>query len=124
MNYHPLGNTGLQVSALSYGASPLGSVFWPIDEVEGIRTILTALDRGINLIDVSPFYGLTRAETVLGKALAGIPRDRFYLATKVGRYGPTLRSSRDAPDWSMSSGASVAGGCVTLGLSGGRDRTV
>ena len=87
MNYRSLGNTGLQVSLLSYGASPLGSVFRPIDETEGIRTVHTALDLGINFIDVSPFYGLTRAETVLGKALTSVPRDRYYLATKVGRYG-------------------------------------
>jgi L-galactose dehydrogenase len=87
MIYRPLGRTGLQVSILSYGASPLGSVFRPIDEAEGVRTIHTALDLGINFIDVSPFYGLTRAETVLGRALATIPRDRYLLATKVGRYG-------------------------------------
>src|SRR6187397_1107925 len=87
MNYRSLGNTGLQVSALSYGASPLGSVFRPIDEAEGIRTVHTALDLGINFIDVSPYYGLTRAETVLGKALRDVPRERYYLATKVGRYG-------------------------------------
>ena len=35
----------------------------------------------------TPFYGYTKAEQVLGKALKGIPRDRYYLATKVGRYG-------------------------------------
>ncbi|MDQ2732461.1 MAG: aldo/keto reductase [Armatimonadota bacterium] len=87
MTYHPLGSTGLQVSALGYGASPLGSVFRSIDESEGIRTVHTAIDLGINFIDVSPYYGLTRAETVLGKALRDIPRDSFYLATKVGRYG-------------------------------------
>ncbi len=87
MIYRSLGQTGLQVSALSYGASPLGSVFRPIDEAEGIRTVHAAIDRGINFIDVSPFYGLTRAESVLGKALATLPRDSFVLATKVGRYG-------------------------------------
>lgn len=87
MNYRNLGNTGLQVSVLSLGASSLGSVFRPIDEAEGIRTVHEALDLGINLIDVSPYYGITRAETVLGKALKGIPRDRYLLATKVGRYG-------------------------------------
>jgi L-galactose dehydrogenase len=87
MNYRPLGKTGLQVSALSYGASPLGSVFRPIDEAEGIRAVHTAIDLGINFIDVSPYYGLTKAETVLGKALATVPRDRYILATKVGRYG-------------------------------------
>ena len=87
MKYRQLGNTGLKVSILGYGASPLGSVFRPIDEAEGIRTVHEALDLGINLIDVSPYYGLTRAETVLGRALRGVPRDRYILSTKSGRYG-------------------------------------
>jgi aryl-alcohol dehydrogenase-like predicted oxidoreductase len=87
MDYHQLGQTGLKVSVLSYGASSLGGVFHEIDEDEGIKTVHAALDLGINFIDVSPYYGLTKAETVLGKALKGIPRDRYYLATKVGRYG-------------------------------------
>jgi len=46
-----------------------------------------ALDGGMNLIDVSPYYGHYKAETVLGKALRQIPRDRYILSTKVGRYG-------------------------------------
>jgi L-galactose dehydrogenase len=87
MEYRELGKTGLEVSALSYGASSLGSVFRNIDEVEGIRTVHTAIDLGINFIDVAPYYGLTKAETVLGKALKEIPRDTYYLATKLGRYG-------------------------------------
>lgn len=87
MQFRPLGRTGLDVSILAYGASPLGSVFRDIDESEGIRTVHTALDLGINFIDVSPYYGDTKAETVLGKALKGIARDRYILATKVGRYG-------------------------------------
>lgn len=87
MKYRALGNTGLDVSVLSYGASSLGSVFRETDQAEGIRTVHAALDAGINLIDVSPYYGLTAAETVLGKAIAQTSRDRFYLSTKVGRYG-------------------------------------
>jgi L-galactose dehydrogenase len=87
MEYRTLGKTGLNVSALSFGASSLGGVFRNIDESEGIRTVHIAVDMGINLIDVSPFYGLTKAETVLGKALKEIPRDKYFLATKVGRYG-------------------------------------
>lgn len=87
MEYRPLGNTGLNVSVLSFGASSLGSVFHPIDEDEGIRAVHAAVDGGINLIDVSPYYGLTKAETVLGKAIRQIPRDRFILTTKAGRYG-------------------------------------
>ena len=88
MEYRPLGRTGLEVSVLSYGASPLGGVFGDNDEDRGIRTVHTALDLGINYIDVSPYYGNTQAETVLGKALKGIRRDTYILATKVGRFGP------------------------------------
>jgi L-galactose dehydrogenase len=90
MQYRELGKTGLRVSVLSYGASPLGSVFRDVHEPVGIRTVHAALDLGINYIDVSPYYGLTKAETVLGKALKEIARDRYYLATKVGRYGAEI----------------------------------
>src|SRR2546425_1134755 len=82
-----LGATGLRVSALGFGASPLGSVFAPMAEEEGIRAVHRAVELGINFFDVSPYYGLTRAEFVLGEALKSIPRDRFILCTKVGRYG-------------------------------------
>ena len=87
MKYRTLGKTGLDVSCLSFGASSLGSVFRQVRESEGVRTVHAALDLGINFFDVSPFYGLTAAETLLGKALKGVPRDRYLLATKVGRYG-------------------------------------
>jgi len=88
VEYRVLGKTGLKVSALGFGASSLGGgVFRPVEESEAIRAVHTALDLGINIMDVSPFYGYTRAETVLGKALKGVPRDRYYLTTKVGRYG-------------------------------------
>jgi L-galactose dehydrogenase len=87
MQYRPLGSTGLQVSALAFGASPLGGVFRSIDTADGVAAVHTALDLGINLLDVSPYYGLSVAETVLGRALIGVDRDSYILATKVGRYG-------------------------------------
>ena len=87
MEYRTLGNTGLGLSKLGFGGSPLGGVFRPIDESEGIRAVHTAIDLGVNYFDVAPFYGLTRAETVLGKALHGIPRESVIISTKVGRYG-------------------------------------
>ena len=89
MTYRTLGNTGIQTSILSYGASSLGSVFRKINESDGIRTVRIAVDAGVNLIDCSPYYGLTTAETVLGKALKEIPREKYYLSTKTGRYGDT-----------------------------------
>lgn len=87
MEYRTLGKTGLKVSALSFGASSLGGVFHAVKEDEAVRAVHVSLDAGINFIDVSPYYGLTKAETVLGKALVGVRRDRYILATKVGRYG-------------------------------------
>lgn len=87
MIYNELGNTGLKVSNLGFGASSLGGVFRNIDEKEAIQAVFTAVENGINFIDVSPYYGHLKAETVLGKALKDIPRDKFILSTKVGRYG-------------------------------------
>ena len=87
MEMRSLGKTGLKVSALSFGASSLGGAFRDVDEADGIKAVYVSLDSGINFIDVSPFYGLTKAETVLGKALKGISRDKYFMATKCGRYG-------------------------------------
>ena len=87
MIYNELGKTGLSLSNISLGASSLGGVFHNIREEEGIRAVHVAIDNGINFIDVSPYYGHYKAETVLGKALKEIPRDKYYLSTKVGRYG-------------------------------------
>ena len=77
----------MKVSSLSFGASSLGGVFHDLKEKEGIQAVFTAIEAGMNFIDVSPYYGHYKAETVLGKALKDIPRDRYYLSTKVGRYG-------------------------------------
>ena len=87
MKYHKLGKTGMMVSELGFGASSLGGVFHSLKENDGIDAVFAAVDAGINFIDVSPYYGYYKAETVLGKALKDIPRDKYYLSTKVGRYG-------------------------------------
>jgi L-galactose dehydrogenase len=86
MKYRPLGQTGLNVSVLSFGASSLGGVFHSVKLDECIETVHAALDGGINFIDVSPAYGGTRAEKVLGRALEGVDRSRYLLATKIGSY--------------------------------------
>jgi len=90
MDYRPLGKTGIEVSSLSFGASALGSVFRDIDEPDCIEAVHTALENGTNYFDVAPAYGNTRAESVLGKALKGIPRDHYRLSTKAGKYGPSI----------------------------------
>jgi L-galactose dehydrogenase len=75
----------MAVSIIGYGASPLGNVFGETDEAEGVRAVSYAIDHGINYFDVAPMYGVTLAETRLGKAIKG-KRDKIFLATKCGRY--------------------------------------
>ena len=87
MRYTELGKTGMKISHLSFGASSLGSVFRETNEKESFEAVEVAIEGGINFIDVSPYYGHYKAETVLGKALRNIPRDKYFLSTKVGRYG-------------------------------------
>jgi aryl-alcohol dehydrogenase-like predicted oxidoreductase len=87
MEYREIGKTGMKVSNISFGASSLGGVFHSLKEEEGIAAVYTAVDNGINFIDVSPYYGHLKAEIVLGKALKNIERGKYYLSTKVGRYG-------------------------------------
>lgn len=87
MEYREIGKTGMKVSNLGFGASSLGGVFHSIKEEEGIKAVYTAVENGINFIDVSPYYGHLKAEIVLGKALKNIDRNKYYLSTKVGRYG-------------------------------------
>ncbi|HUV96966.1 MAG TPA: aldo/keto reductase [Acidobacteriaceae bacterium] len=100
MQYNLLGKTGLQVSRLSFGASSLGGVFHPVDETEAIAAVHAALDCGINYFDVAPAYGGTLSETVLGKALRGIPRARYFLSTKVGKYTQPGSYGNDVLDYS------------------------
>ena len=87
MRYTALGKTGMSLSHLGFGASSLGSVFRPTNLNDSIKAVETAIEGGINFIDVSPYYGHYKAETVLGEALKNIPRDQYFLSTKVGRYG-------------------------------------
>ena len=87
MRYKELGKTGMKISHLCFGASSLGSVFRSTKEAESIEAVEAAIEGGINFIDASPYYGHYKAETVLGKALKRIPREKYYLSTKVGRYG-------------------------------------
>ncbi len=86
MRYRKLGTTGLEVSVIGFGASPLGNVFGDVSSSACARAVGAAVERGINLFDVSPYYGRTLAEERLGDALIE-KRAGVLLATKCGRYG-------------------------------------
>jgi L-galactose dehydrogenase len=94
MVYKVLGKTGLKVSVVGFGASPLGQEFGTIDPEEGKRAVHYAIERGINYFDVAPYYGRTLAETRLGEAMVGC-RDKVILATKVGRYDKDAEAGFD-----------------------------
>lgn len=81
-----LGNTGLRVPVLSFGASSLGQEFRSVTLDEAVKSVHVALESGLNFIDTSPFYGRGMSEVLLGTALRGIRRDSYTLCTKLGRY--------------------------------------
>src|ERR1043166_5458139 len=81
-----LGKTGLKLPVLSFGASSLGQEFRSVTLDEALQSVRAALDCGLNFIDTSPFYGRGMSEVILGIALRDVPRDRFKLCTKLGRY--------------------------------------
>ena len=85
MIYNQLGNTGLEVSNISFGASSLGGVFHEINEQQAIEAVHAALQLGINYFDVAPAYGATKSETVLGKALKDFDGTTGIIEIMVGR---------------------------------------
>ncbi|CAN6554682.1 unnamed protein product [Malus baccata var. baccata] len=92
-----LGNTGLKLSCVGFGASPLGNVFGPVSDDEAIGSVREAFRRGINFFDTSPYYGGTLSEKVLGKSLKAlsVPRSEYIVATKCGRYADGFDFSAD-----------------------------
>jgi D-threo-aldose 1-dehydrogenase len=80
-----LGRGGLRVSALALGTAPLGNLFAPVATDDADASVRSALEAGLTYLDTAPHYGLGLAERRLGRVLAGLPRDRFVVSTKVGR---------------------------------------
>src|SRR5882724_5841261 len=86
MEYTVISGTEMNVSRIAQGTWAIGGWMWGgTDERESIRTIHSALDRGINLIDTAPVYGFGVSEEIVGKAIAEYgQRSRVIITTKVG----------------------------------------
>jgi D-threo-aldose 1-dehydrogenase len=82
----PLGSTGIAVTAIGFGAGPLGGFYGAVDAKTGAAAARRAYDLGVRYFDVAPLYGHGRAELVLGHALRDLPRDDIVVSTKIGRY--------------------------------------
>ncbi len=84
MNYRTLGDSGVEVSEIGFGAWVVGTDWWgDRTEAQAIEMIQHAVDRGITYFDTGDVYGHGRSEELLGEALANV-RDEVTIATKVG----------------------------------------
>lgn len=86
MHYRRLGRSGLKVSEISLGAwVTFGG---QVDEQKASSLILAAYDQGINFFDNADIYANGMAETIMGKAVRGLPREALVLSSKV--FWPTM----------------------------------
>lgn len=87
MHHRSLGNTGIEVSEIGFGAWAIGGDAWgPVEDAASIRAMERALDLGVNFIDTADVYGNGHSETLVAQVLRG-RRDRVVLATKGGLMG-------------------------------------
>lgn len=70
---------------LGLGCAPIGNLYTPVADGDAVATVHAALDAGVRYFDTAPHYGAGESERRLGLALAGVPRDDYVIATKVGR---------------------------------------
>ncbi|SLN61876.1 aldo/keto reductase [Oceanibacterium hippocampi] len=83
MKQRPFGNTGISVSELALGTSPLGGGIFYRDDREALAVLQAAHDAGINYFDTGESYGNGLHEELLGQAF-GTCRDRVVIASKGG----------------------------------------
>ncbi len=88
MERHSLGNTGLSLSTLGFGASSIGQEFRNVDLNEALESVKVALDCGMNYIDTAAYYGRGLSELLLGRILPDLPRESLVISSKLGRYAP------------------------------------
>ena len=83
--HRQLGRSDLSVFPVGLGLMSFSGAYGKSDDLEAIRVIHHALDRGVTLLDSSDMYGWGHNESLLGKALAGSRRNQAILATKFGQ---------------------------------------
>lgn len=86
MKYRELGNTGLQVSEVSFGTWAIGGSWGNTNDDEALKGLDKAIGEGVNFFDTADVYGDGHAEQLLAKATKG-KEDDIYIATKFCRAG-------------------------------------
>jgi len=88
MQFRALGSTGMQVSAVSFGAWAIGGAWGTVDDDVSLQALRAALDAGINFIDTADVYGDGRSERLIARLRRERPGERIWVATKAGRRLP------------------------------------
>ena len=88
MEYRRLGQTDMEVSAISFGAWAIGGFWGAVDDEESMRALHAAVDAGVNFIDTADVYGDGRSERLVARLRRERPRDTIWVATKAGRRLP------------------------------------
>lgn len=85
MEYRKLGNTDLELSAITYGAFAIGGTMWGGNEKkDSIESVRASIDHGVTTLDTAPFYGFGLSEEMIGEAIKGYDRSKIQLLTKFG----------------------------------------
>lgn len=96
MRFKHFKNANVDVSKLAVGTWAIGGLkYGDVNEKDSIAAIRAMLDGGVNLIDTAPSYGLGVSEQVVAKAIKGLDREKFMLATKFGVGQVTLKYFKD-----------------------------
>jgi len=85
MEYREIGQSGIQASAITFGAWAIGGWMWGgTDRKQALEAILASYENGVTTIDTAPVYGQGLSEEILGEALKKLPRDKVQVLTKFG----------------------------------------
>ena len=85
MEFRKLGNTDLELSAITYGAFAIGGNMWGGNEKkDSIESVRASIDNGVTTLDTAPFYGFGLSEEMIGEAIKGYDRSKIQLLTKFG----------------------------------------
>ena len=86
MEYRKIGGSGLELSAITFGAWAAGGWMWGhTDRLDAMEAIRTSYDLGVTSFDTAPVYGQGTSEEIIGETLMGfVPRHKIQILTKFG----------------------------------------
>ena len=85
MQLKKLGNSDVHVTSIAFGAWAIGGWMWGgADEDDAIRAMRASYDAGMTTFDTAPAYGFGKSEELVGRAMEGIPRQKYQILTKYG----------------------------------------